>query len=159
MYPKRKEISEERGNYLANFDPLVGFVFEKREDEVYEWHKFVIELLADFILWCDQRNGDEAEIIRLQGVSWNENEGGIGMIWVNGEYIIHCKMHCFDGTDKSISPSSNYLPWYGIQFRDHTDQGPPLYNVNKVFVIADAFEKFLIERGLEATRDNMPCRK
>ena len=157
MYPQiqGKEIPEERRKYLEGFNPLVRFVFQDRNEEPYEWREFLGELLADFLLHCDIRNTFASEGVRMCGVSWNEDEGGIGIFYIANEFVSHCKMRCYDGTPESAYSLSNYTPWFGVQFRDHADPDSKFRNTVKVFTIADEFEKFLFGRNISVLRDNM----
>jgi hypothetical protein len=152
--PLWRRISEERKKFLSGFRPLVRFVMTDNS-ELHEFQEGISALISEFVRWCDpQKNANQAEVMAWTGVRWNE-EGGIGLCYVDGEYVMHCKMCVCDGSPESAHHSSTYEPWRGILFRDHAEPDCRFVNTVKVFLIADAFEKFLLERGIKFTRDNM----
>src|SRR3989344_2118364 len=141
------EISEERRAFLAQHWSLVRFEVPSAQ-EGSEFQYYLVGLLRDFMLWLTPDNEADATMMENHP-TWNGNEGGIGL-HVHGVYISHCKMYLFDGREESRSPYSEFQPWKGVIFRDHDSQS----NTLKVFLIADAFERFLKQKGLEHTRHN-----
>jgi hypothetical protein len=68
----------------------------------------------------DTRNAREAQYLGFgHGFAAVAEEGGLGTIWLNGQYIIKCKMFYFDGSEKSANYYNKYKPWFGLVFRDH----------------------------------------
>ncbi len=153
---ERGEIPEEHRRYLSGFMPLVRFVIARKHARG-DYHKFIGELLVSFVEWCDPRNAESAKVMRIRGNYWNQ-EYGIGQIYVDGQYVLHCKMYLYDGDKESVSPLSDWKPWGGIMFRDHGEQDCRFRNTVKVFRISDAFEKFLKERAVVFARINLAAK-
>ena len=151
---ERTQLSPEREAHLKRFMPLVRFVLPHK-GTLNEYCHFLLELLADFALSCDERNANTAESMRFGAGfrTWNE-EGGIGFLRIDNQFITTCKMYFHDGMPESGSALTNYEPWKGITFRDHGDEDSRFRNTVKVFLLSDAFEKFLQERKVTFERHN-----
>jgi hypothetical protein len=143
------EVSGERRRFLEGFKPLVRFELPS-DKRGFDYHRYVVELIAEFVLWADPRNKGDSEMVRYHN-TWNE-EGGIFLVVDN--HPVRSKMYFFDGGRESESPLSNYEPWKGVMFRDHAERDIMFVNTVNVFLISDAFEKFLQEKGFAFTRHN-----
>lgn len=142
----RVQISDERAEFLRKYQPWVRFQISKRGRR--NFRRFMVELIQEFVRKADPRNEVESERLGYQIGNWNE-EGGLGMIWVDNYYLLHCKMYLFD-EKPSHSDKGNGLKYNGVLFRDHDG----MEDRHKIFVVSDAFEKFLKEKGIKFQRYN-----
>jgi hypothetical protein len=111
----------------------------------YEYRKYIGELLFDYLSHVDsQLNRHHAEEMAYRG-RWNE-ESGMGMFQINGEYIVHLKLYLYD---EKRPPYEQELA-RSIVFRDHYSER----DVEKVYLIADTFEAFLKSHSVEYIRHN-----
>ena len=148
------ELTPEREVYLHGFRPVVRFVIPSADD-LHDYLSFLMQLLAEFMLDCDDRNRTRSNY-QLEGSgfrNWNE-EGGIGSIFINNIFIAHCKVYLCDGSEESSIHSQTGEPWRGIIFRDHGDETSRFGNTVKVFLLSDAFETFLKKREIAFQRQN-----
>lgn len=110
----------------------------------WQYKEMIMRLLIDFFLWVDPNI--KPEWAKRLGMSdWNR-ESGIASLKVRGQYIGHLKMYLFD--DKLPHTYSELSKH--ILFRDHYSQ----LDVERVYLVANAFEEFLQERGVKYIRHN-----
>ncbi len=64
-------------------------------------------------------------------------EGGIGSVYLNGEFIVGCKLYWYDGTQRGTP----FGYGKGCLFRDHEGKG--VYTVHQIFLLTDAFAEYL----------------
>lgn len=137
---------------LSKYKAQVRFKFlgsHYGEDGFYLW---LARHLEAAVGGWDTRNAREAQYLGFgHGFAAVAEEGGLGTIWLNGQYIIKCKMFYFDGSEKSANYYNKYKPWFGLVFRDHDT---PVSNVPKVWAIADAFETYLKKNRIRYKRFN-----
>lgn len=139
-----------RRKWLEGYRPQVFFSLPKKAS-VEEYQSYLRDLIADFLLWLDPRNADEAEFQRMTEKHWNTKSSGIGSFYLNGYYVDHCKVYYFDGSAESAVAYHEYCPKRGILFIDHVY---PFSNRIKVLTIAAEFGGFLRKSRISFTRRN-----
>ncbi len=135
-------ISPECEQFIGQWLPFVRFQLpsELKEEQFRHW---LHDLLLEFIQAADRRNEKTAEHCLDYGQEWAE-EGGIGIFYVDGVYIDHIKLHLYrDETPR-------FRDWSGLVFHEHAYKGLPA--VAKIYLVTDAFERFLKERGVTYER-------
>lgn len=142
----RTQISDERVAFLNKYQPWVRFQVSKRGRK--DFRRFMVELIIEFVQKADARNEMESKRLSYQMGKWNE-EGGLGMVWIDDYYLLHCKMYLFD-EKSSLYDNGNGLGYNGVLFRDHDG----LEDRHKIFVVFDAFERFLKEKKIKFQRYN-----
>jgi hypothetical protein len=144
----------QRGEELADFRPTVSFRIPATGLYTWKYLCMIRDLLVEFVRQANPDNTREAKIMEYRGIGQPNEEGGIGMCTIDGIFIDHCKLYVCDGTRNSrhMNPDNKWKPWRGIVFRDHADSNT---NTAKVFIIADAFEKLLVSRGMRFRRINI----
>lgn len=125
-------LTPEREAELKPFSPHARFEIPSEKTGLeYLW--WLETLISKWLTEVDKRN-------RWNRVSFDQQsgaEGGIGCIYLNGEYIIGCKLYWYDGT-----PSGT--PWgynKGCLLRDHEDKST--HTVHQIFLLTDGFAEYL----------------
>jgi hypothetical protein len=147
-------VSPEREAYLQPFLPLVRFILPY-EGSLPEYYEYLRNLLVEFACFCDARNVNQAAAIKAGSglTKWNE-KGGISFLYIDGQYSKNCRLTFSDGTDQCPIGLNNYEPWKGIVFSDHQEADVRRANTVKIFLVSDAFEKFLRRRNIPFERQN-----
>jgi len=126
-------------------DSYVSFLIRSRL-KGREYKKFIINLLRNFIEQFNPRKDHRwtwvDEMVRCH---WNE-ESGLGMCKIKETYIVHLKIYLFDENPPVYERKLSRR----IIFRDHYSKN----DVEKVYIVADAFEEFLKLRELKYVREN-----
>lgn len=142
-----------RAQELTGFWPVVYFKIPATGLWRVRFYKLINSLLVEFVERADEMNAQQARVMSYHGFHRPNEESGIGICTIDGFFIAHCKMYVCDGTRDSAkyNPGKNYRPWRGLFFRDHADSNT---NTAKVFIIADAFQRFLTSKGIKFERVN-----
>lgn len=125
-------MTPEREAELKRFSPHVRFEIPSEKDES-EYLLWLHGLIEKWLTEVDKRN-------RWNCVSFDREsgtEGGIGSVYLNGEYITGCKLYWYDGTPRGTP--CGYQK--GCLFRDHEDKGT--YTIHQIFMMTDAFAEYL----------------
>lgn len=141
------------GEQLAGLRPIVYFCIPAVGLHRWKYLRLIHNLLVEFVEKADPKNEQETSVIKHRGLGEPNQEGGISLCTVDGIFIDHCKMYVCDGTPDSRQhdPNHKWKRWRGLIFCDHADSNR---NTAKVFIIADAFEKFLFSKGIKFKRIN-----
>ena len=76
-----------KGKVLArSFRPIVHFVIPATEIESMHYYTFISDLLADFALFCDERNVNESRMMRIRSCDRPNEEGGHWM-YIRGRLL------------------------------------------------------------------------
>lgn len=155
MFNQHDQLVEQGKRLITNFRALVWFRIPGLGLSRPRYWRFISDLLADFVESCDVRNLNEVIYMRIRVCDRLNEEGGIGPIHVDGHFISHCKMYICDGAKESRlhNPMYRLKTWRGVMFRDHMDTNPE-YNTAKVFLVANALEKFLKANKIRFERIN-----
>jgi hypothetical protein len=123
------------------YDSFVSFEFHT--DLISEEYKqFIYSIIEKFLCSTDLvTDRSWLKQISLNNHRWNE-EGYIDAFYIEGELFSGCKLYLCDETDMYWKRT--------IVFRGHYSK----LNVERVFLISDAFEKFLIENDIDFSRHN-----
>lgn len=113
-------------------------------------------ILADFFEAISQNktNKQKATCLRkgYDHLRFGGDESGVGCFCVGDRFISHCKAHFYDRVSvPEFGRQTEENDYCGVVFRNHAD--PPRL-AEEVFLLADAFEKFLRERGIHFKRYN-----
>ena len=123
-----ERILPERSDSWALF-----FIKVELPDE--EFRQFIGSLVNKFVLWCDPNFPAYTEY-KYKEMPWNL-EGSTGVVRIKSKSLVCVKLYFFDSRG-----------WAGFQrsilFRDHYSE----MAIEKVFLIADAFEEFLTEKNI-----------
>lgn len=144
---------------IGKFSPFVCFGIPGVGLSLPRYRSLMRNLLREFLEQSDPRNRFDAEMAAIRAWDRPNEEGGLGGVYLEGFYVQHCKMYLFDGTSQSrlYNPKHNYKPWRGLLFRDHPDPNPE-FQLAKVFLVADCFERFLCDKKVKFSRFNTPVR-
>jgi hypothetical protein len=138
----RISVSLERRTFLEQWFPRVRFQISSKSSGG-EYYRYLHDLLVEFFTQADYQNKQQMEYWRgLNRESGTEGETGI--IYIEGEFIDHCKLFWYEKTIVG-----NFHRWKGLLFIDHDGGAWDLY---KVYRIADAFEKFLKKKKIAFRR-------
>jgi len=108
----------------------------------WEYQRAVEKLLFGFLEWADQKQEGKWVSSLAYSRRWNE-ESGISNFYIKGTWVGHVKLYLYDET---FYPFPKH-----VRIRDHYSP----YDVEKVYLVADAFEEFLKEKGVPHKRINM----
>lgn len=135
-------VSPERQAFLEQWLPRIRFQIPSGLSDG-EYYRYLYDLLVDFFTQADRQN--EQRMKYGHGLHHESGiEGGIGIVYIEGEFIDHCKLYWYEETTVG-----NFGQWKGLLFRDH-DDGP--WDIYKIYKIADALEKFLREKKIAFQR-------
>lgn len=133
--------------------PIVKFVFltELRGRDFEEYFRL---LLADFYDSVSDKPSNKHCSMALREhydhYRFNGDEGGVGRFFIGDVFIPHCKAHFLNGVDRG--EFSHYEELFcGVIFRNHPE--PPRLK-KEVFMVADAFDRFLQEKVVPFERYN-----
>jgi|WetSurMetagenome_2_1015567.scaffolds.fasta_scaffold367643_2 hypothetical protein len=126
-------------------DSYVSFLIRSRlKGRAYKG--FIINLLGDFIEQFNPREDHRWKWANEIALSpWN-GESGLACFKIKETYISHIKMYLFDENRPVYERELSRR----IIFRDHYSK----YDVEKIYLVADAFEDFLKSRELRYIREN-----
>ena len=135
-------VPPERRAFLEQWFPHVRFQIPS-ELSGLEYYRYLYDLLVNFFTQADRQN--EQKMKYWHGLHHESGaEGGMGIIYIGGEFIDHCKLYWHEETT-----GGNFGQWKGLLFRDH-DESP--WDIYKIYKIADALEKFLREKKIAFQR-------
>ncbi len=138
----RVSVPLERRTFLEGWLPCVRFQIPSKLSG-WEYYRYLHGLLVEFFTQADCKNKQWMEywcgLNRESGM-----EGGTGIVYIESEFIDHCKLYWYEKTTVG-----NLHRWKGLLFRDH-DDGP--WDIYKVYKIVDALEKFLREKKIAFRR-------
>lgn len=107
-----------------------------------EYKGAIEKLLFRFLEWADLKQERKWVSSLAYSRRWNE-ESGISNFHIRGIWVDHVKLYLYDET---FWPFPKH-----VRFRDHYIP----HDVEKVYLVADAFEEFLKEKEVPHERINM----
>ena len=103
------------------------------------YYNFISDILKKFVVDADSRNARNWRKL----ISKPNIIGNISNVHIDGLFISRCELFWDDG-----SPGCNF--WNGLRFYDEIEKGHNC--VRMVYVLADAFEKFLRAQNIPFSR-------
>ena len=117
------------------------------------YRKFLTGLMAEFLGIIEEKEGQKRatnRFLHAQPQMWNGDKGAIGALNVSGLRIGYCELYLYDG-ERAGESGLNLCLWKGAIFR-YEDGGQA--EVVKIYLVANAFEEFLKQKGVKFQRFN-----